>query len=107
MKTSETLLTAMDLIALPENWTKGAFGRDANSRSVGSRGTNVCKWCSIGAINHVTVENGNNYKAKNYLRSVIEGGEGVESYNDARSTKHEDVMNMFMAATFTALSQGD
>ena len=106
MKSSEILLTAMDLIALPENWTKGAFGRNASNRPVGSSGTNVCKWCSIGAVNRASsmLNTSDSYTAKTYLRSTIQG---VESYNDARSTKHEDIMNMFMSAAFLALANGD
>ncbi|HKT36923.1 MAG TPA: hypothetical protein VJR48_01040 [Ktedonobacterales bacterium] len=53
MKTLEILRAARKLIEKPENWTRGALGRDRYDWSVTPTGPYACRWCLLGAIRRV------------------------------------------------------
>lgn len=92
MKPSELLTKAKALIADPKHWTKGRYAIDAEGLNVGPGTSKAVCWCSVGAIEKVTHEEGvtdTRFKATQYLAQVSAkcGYSGIPDFNDNSSHK--------------------
>ena len=98
--TAEILKAARKLIEKPENWTKGAFARSAKGSRVRPVYKGAVCFCSIGALQKVSV-GGNYTDAINFLRrEVPEDCMGVMAFNDSRT--HSEVLDLFSKAIAAA-----
>ncbi len=83
MTLKDNLIAARALIATPDHWCKGTLKMG-------------CAFCAMGAIGEVVtdiwVSGTPEYAA---LRAELPWGKSVPSFNDADSTKHEDVLALF------------
>jgi len=105
IKPSVKILQAMEVIGVPERWTKDQFARDSYGNEVGINSKKAVCFCSVGALDKVKAS----IKAKDYLnKTVVQNGQYsyLVDFNDQTKTKHKDVMNLFMTAAFLALSEG-
>lgn len=92
MNTHETLKAARELIAKPENWTRGAYARSALRRRVNIGSEKAVCFCAVGAIKTVCDEDPfvevPAYKA---LEDAF--GNAPEEFNDCRT--HAEVLAGF------------
>ena len=105
MKTSKVLLKAMDVIATPDKWTKGAFARDTSGDAVGAFSSHAVCFCSLGALKKTGGYGAG--LATHYLSQAVPFRNSVASFNDAKKTTHADVMEKFMTAYFLAVADGE
>jgi hypothetical protein len=105
----ETLRHARFLLSSPENWTQGAYARNANHRSIGAHQTEEIRcMCSAGALRvaHNALQNQNSdayVKAAGYLvKAIVKLNElekwpkypvHIPDFND--TTNHPMVIKMF------------
>ena len=87
-------MKAYELIAKPENWTKGAAARtqDGDPTYVGD--PIACQWCAVGAIWHVyDIMNSNELEQKlnQYVREKYHTS-GFICWNDEPTTTHKQVV---------------
>lgn len=88
----EAVLTCVrELLAEKRRWTKNTSARDAARRTVGPRSVHATKFCLLGAIERCCVDRTVHDEAVGLLRGEI-GGQTVAGFNDAVSTRHEDVL---------------
>lgn len=87
----EVLVAARALIDTPEKWTKGSMGRTASGACVVASHRDACRWCAIGAV--IRVDGSVGYRAWDALDAA--SGSAAPMFNDAPSTTHADVMNLF------------
>ena len=93
------LKAARDLIAKPENWTKGAFARSAKGNRVRAAYKGAVCFCSIGALMKVKGEDYTD--AINFLRRELpDGSMGIMAFNDSHS--HAEVLDLFSKAITAA-----
>jgi hypothetical protein len=101
----ELLNSSQALIADFDHWTKGAYARTANDDDViGGEDPRACKWCTLGAMYHIT---GGDYT--NTMDIAIDllaeaagvGNTHIADYNDEHT--HAEVMAMFEKAKELAL----
>lgn len=106
MRASELLQAARDKISNPYNWARYDYALDENDKVVLPRAENACKWCSLGSIAAVSDPEftPSSFKlgeeAREFLREAIRqytNGllESPISFNDSRSTKHPEVLQVF------------
>lgn len=96
------LKAARTKIAKPENWCKGSWAQDAAGRDL-EKGwaENAVRFCAIGAISDVTGESVLNLHVPALLgRAYLRLQDGVSGHtigfwNDAPSTTHGDVLDLF------------
>ena len=50
MKTLDDLRAARALIARPEHWCQGSFGRNADGLAVPANSVDAVRWCLMGAL---------------------------------------------------------
>lgn len=88
----ELLSKAQDLIRDPKNWTQGKFARNAEGGYVHVHSEQAVCFCSLGAIERLTVDDWELYtQARGLLWEVRE--EGPVNINDLQD--HAAVMAMF------------
>lgn len=105
MDTIEILKSARKLIEKPENWTQDTRARNENGDGVHVDDPSACRFCIVGAIAKVT------YPAPTYSGEGSEvladldglaidyyGFSCIESFNDYRKRKHEEVLEFFDTA---------
>lgn len=85
---AETLRAARALITPRGAWTKGTFARDSRSVVVHARDAVAVRWCALGALERV--DGRYEMEAQNVLSRAI--GEGIVGFNDAKRTKHKDIL---------------
>ena len=99
---SAVLKTALNLIASPENWTKGAGARNAHGVPVSVDDSQAVCFCSMGAMDRAIEILDMDYSVGiyDYLYKNIPTNHTnlITSYNDAESTTHDDVVNFFKIA---------
>lgn len=125
MSVVELLAQARELITEPGAWVQGAFARDEKGYAVDSTSPAACAWCTVGALRAVTMaglpasdEDNKVYHARSaiaargvavkdmrpavaWLReaaglgAVAGGSGGVSDWNDAPSTTHDQVLDVF------------
>jgi hypothetical protein len=99
MQTSELLAAAKKVIEDPSHWTKGLLAEDSEGRSVKPISSYAVCWCSVGAIERVSLANNlthkQAYEACDALRECIPGyfSNRIPSFNDAAT--HSQVMDVF------------
>jgi hypothetical protein len=91
--TLEILKAARELLAVPERWTKGAFGRDSNdlSRFLLSVHKAVC-FCSQGAIESVQLLALDQAKE---IAALFGFATWSQVWNDAPERTHAEVLARF------------
>ena len=109
MKPSELLTKAKALIADPKHWTQGWYAHNADGFDVGSCKPEAVCWCSVGAIEKVTHEEGvtdTRFKATQYLAQVSAkcGYSGIPDFND--NSSHKMVMKAWDMAIKLAKEDG-
>jgi hypothetical protein len=100
MSVKQILIEANALIDTPEKWTQEAYARDVNRYPISCRVDEAVCFCSLGAINRVTLEKHSHM----YLPAVIHlektMGMQVADFNDRHS--HSEVMAAWDRAIDTA-----
>ncbi len=96
----EVLKKAKSLIDSREKWTKGAYARTAEGRTVGAGQPDAACFCSTGAVSRACFE----LKRSGYIACVHLLGEearpfyhmsDIVGYNDDPATTHGMVMEVF------------
>lgn len=108
MKPSELLKAAYAILSEgPHRWTKGAFARDEDGKSVGPSNPKATCFCGIGAIDRVallaaaysdslTLLQDNSSAARRKL-CVVTDGDWVE-FNDSALTVYEQMLAKYREA---------
>lgn len=81
-------MKAYELLANPENWTKGNFAKDANNNRVSIDSPSAVKWCLDGALMKC-------YKNNSYLdmyRKLQTEHQNIVKWNDHPHTNHAMVI---------------
>lgn len=103
---------ARNLIASPQNWTRGEYARDVDGSGVCAADPNAICFCSVGAVQRATSDVVGDLSHEDALRletSSIDilseatsrdpGGHqfygSIADFNDSRTTTHEDVLRAF------------
>lgn len=104
--TQMILLRATELINVKENWIKGV--------GYARKGDDPCgRYCALGALDKAYRELCGNeslllytevYKA--VLKHLPPGYVGIESYNDASTTTHDDIKELFCRTLHDELGEG-
>lgn len=97
MSPREVLIMARALIAKPEHWTKRSYARGLSGESVDAGSRNAVCWCSVGAIDRISLVDGG--RALDALSTAMGGG-GITSFND--SSDHATVLAAFDRAIESA-----
>ena len=111
MTASEVLRKARALIEKPENWTRGAYGRNEHGRFTELRFS--CSRCSAGAVLSVCeeVKLAQEDRALNLLREQTPGysehwiHDPLVRFNDTHA--HAEVLSLFDRAIAAAEARGE
>lgn len=80
-----------ELLANPENWTKGSFSRNAQGNYVAPRSNHATCWCLMGALMRCGVTELNSAVIQK-LNGKFEGN--LARFNDAPDTTHADILTL-------------
>ena len=113
MKPSEVLRAARAKIKKAENWTKGAYARDAAGKFVYAVETEAHSFCSLGACRTVVFDKHGDgdelvYEgAKRALKRELlrDGEQEIADFNDTHS--HAEVLALFDRAIAAAEARGE
>ena len=104
-RTLDALHIAKDLITAPENWSKGAYARDANDVSVEPHSDDAVKFCPKGALYSIRSDYTYGYvcRAGMYLHEALPPCDEkpyahVMDFNDRAETCHADIIALFDSA---------
>lgn len=98
----EVLRRARKLLSKRENWTREAFARNSKNEECKTDDPEACKFCILGSIQHIARSDYSLY-TKASLRLTLamkklfprRSDNFVTSFNDAKRTKHADVLKVF------------
>lgn len=94
MTTSEVLRTARAKIEKPENWTQGAWARDADQHDMMPQMAGACSFCAMGAVQFITGESEAFYVSMQALKRSLETAHvSVLAFNDTHT--HAEVLALF------------
>lgn len=87
------------LLTPPERWTKTAQARDAHGHVVGPNHPTATCFCILGGIKKVELDPLIRGDIRDHLMINIERRfngrfHGIDDFNDAEDTTHEDVLNL-------------
>ena len=116
LKSSESILKALDILDNPDNWVQHKFAEDSSGHTVDSTSPSACKFCIVGALAKANIGSGSALSSPQGRRQICEaiksGGYGefngsIPNFNDAKNRKHSQVVDVLMTGAFLALAEGN
>lgn len=92
---ADLLRAARERISNPDHWTKNTNARDANGTTCSVFSHAACSFCAMGTVFKETRNNRNLEGDCFTALSVVGNSLGIATFNDAKTTKHKDVLAMF------------